>query len=113
MAVEVFVNFEDNNVFELTLFQTAREPTRRAIYEQKIAPKDQKPNFMSVQEGIKRVQNEFFAFHVELSTGYKVIGDIFKENEKCGLQEITFVNLIEPWLPIQKNSNYKEIMKVG
>ncbi|XP_045473000.1 ionotropic receptor 75a-like isoform X3 [Harmonia axyridis] len=117
-TVEDLLNFRiklgvEDIVYAHYYFKTVKEPTRKAIYEQKIAPKDQKPNFMSVQEGIKRVQNEFFAFHVELSTGYKVIGDIFKESEKCGLQEITFVNLIEPWLPIQKNSNYKEIMKVG
>ncbi|XP_044755166.1 glutamate receptor 1-like [Coccinella septempunctata] len=117
-TLEDLLNFRiklgvEDIVYAHYYFKTAKEPTRRAIYEQKIAPKDQKPNFMSVQEGIKRVQNEFFAFHVELSTGYKVISDLFRENEKCGLQEITFVNLIEPWLPIQKNSNYKEIMKVG
>ncbi|KAK9879945.1 hypothetical protein WA026_008455 [Henosepilachna vigintioctopunctata] len=94
-------------------FETTIEPTRKAVYDQKIAPKNQKANYMTSQEGIRRIQNEFFAFHTELSTGYKIIGDLFKESEKCGLRELTFVNVKEPWLPIQKNSTYKEIMTIG
>ncbi|KAK9879946.1 hypothetical protein WA026_008456 [Henosepilachna vigintioctopunctata] len=68
---------------------------------------------MTIKEGIRRVQSEFFGFHVELSSGYKVIGDSFKETEKCGLREITYVDVKEPWLSIRKNSSYKEIMKIG
>lgn len=78
-----------------------------------MAPKGQKPNYMSVDEGMRRVQQGFFAFHVELARGYKVVSDIFQENEKCGLKEIEYVNLIEPWLSTQKHSPYKEIIKVG
>nr|APC94347.1 ionotropic receptor 1 [Pyrrhalta aenescens] len=94
-------------------FKTAKEPTRKAIYEQKIAPKGQKPNFMTMQEGIGRVQKGFFAFHVEVSSGYKMIGGTFQESEKCSLKEIVFINLVEPWVSIKKRSAYKEIIKVG
>ncbi|XP_050500152.1 uncharacterized protein LOC114335442 [Diabrotica virgifera virgifera] len=94
-------------------FKTADEPTRKAIYQQKVAPKGQKPNFFTKEEGIARVQKEFFGFHIELSTGYKVIADTFNENEKCGLKEIEFIKLLEPWLSIKKNSAYKEVIKVG
>lgn len=68
---------------------------------------------MTLEEGIERVQKGFFAFHVELARGYKVVSDIFHENEKCSLKEIAFVNLIEPWTPVRKNSPYKEIFKIG
>lgn len=68
---------------------------------------------MSLEEGIQRVQKGFFAFHVELSRGYKVVSDIFQENEKCALKEIAFVNLIEPWTAMKKNSSYKEVFKIG
>ncbi|CAG9829190.1 unnamed protein product [Diabrotica balteata] len=94
-------------------FKTADEPTRKAIYQQKVAPKGQKPNFFTKEEGIARVQKEFFGFHIELSTGYKVIADTFNENEKCSLKEIEFIKLLEPWLSIKKNSAYKEVIKVG
>ncbi|KAJ8959817.1 hypothetical protein NQ318_011549 [Aromia moschata] len=91
----------------------AQEPIRKKIYEEKVAPKGQKPNFMTVEEGIRRVREGFFAFHVELSSGYKMVADTFQENEKCSLKEIEYVNLIEPWLAVKKNSSYKEIFKVG
>lgn len=68
---------------------------------------------MTLEEGIKRLQKGFFAFHVELSRGYKVVSDSFQENEKCALKEIAFVNLIEPWVPVRKNSSYKKLFKIG
>lgn len=68
---------------------------------------------MTLEEGIRKVQKEFFAFHVELSKGYQVVSNTFQENEKCALKEIAFVNLLEPWTPVRKNSPYKEIFKIG
>jgi ionotropic glutamate receptor len=68
---------------------------------------------MKAEEGIRRVQEGFFAFHIELNTGYKIISDVFQEGEKCGLKEIEYVNLIEPWLATEKKSPYKEVMKIG
>nr|XP_023021903.1 uncharacterized protein LOC111510234 [Leptinotarsa decemlineata] len=94
-------------------FETAEDPTRKAIYQQKIAPKGQKPNFMSLEKGISRVQKDFFGFHVETSIGYKVIGDTFQESEKCGLREVTFFKLNEPFFAMRKNTTFKEIFKVG
>lgn len=68
---------------------------------------------MPAREGIERMQQGFFAFHIELSTGYKIVNEIFQESEKCSLKEIVYINLIEPWLAAKKNSSYKEIFKVG
>ncbi|KAG5862719.1 hypothetical protein JTB14_007499 [Gonioctena quinquepunctata] len=94
-------------------FEIAAEPVRKAIYQQKIAPKGQKPNFMTIEEGVSKMQKGFFGFHVEVSGGYKVVADLFQEHEKCGLKEISYLNLIEPWLAMKKDSPYKEIFKVG
>lgn len=41
-----------------------------------------------------------FAFHMEVSTGYKLIEETFYEHEKCGLKKIDFLNLIDPWFVI-------------
>lgn len=54
-----------------------------------------------------------FAFHMETGVGYKVVGEVFHENEKCGLQEIQYLQVIDPWLAVQKNSSYKEMFKIG
>lgn len=53
-----------------------------------------------------------FAFHMEVSPGYKVIEETFYEHEKCGLKEIDYLNLDNPWFGIPKNSPFKEIFKV-
>lgn len=49
---------------------------------------------------------------MEVGPGYKQIQETFLENEKCGLKEIDFLNQVDPWMGIVKNSPYKEIIKV-
>ncbi|RZC40452.1 glutamate receptor 3-like, partial [Asbolus verrucosus] len=100
-------------VYSKYYFENQQEPIRKAIYEQKIAPKDQKPNFFSVQDGIRKMRNEFFAFHIETTSGYKVVMDTFQEHEKCGLIEIDYLNTLWPSISVRKRSAHKEIVKVG
>lgn len=50
---------------------------------------------------------------MEIGVGYKVVEEIFHEGEKCGLQEIQYLQVVDPWLAVQKNSSYKEIFKIG
>lgn len=54
-----------------------------------------------------------YAFHVEYSVGYQLISETFYEDEKCGLQGITFFQMTDPWYAIQKNSSYTELLKTG
>lgn len=68
---------------------------------------------MPAIEGVKKMQEGFFAFHVELDTGYKLVGAIFKEHEKCGLKEIEYLHLTDPCIATQKHSDLKEIFKLG
>lgn len=42
-----------------------------------------------------------------------VSGETFQEHEKCGLQEIGFLQVPDPWLSVQKNTSYKEMFKIG
>lgn len=93
--------------------QTTTEPTRKAIYQKKVAPPGKKPNFMPIKDGIKRMRQGLFAFHMETGSGYKLVGETFEEAEKCGLQEIQFLQVVDPWLAIQKNSSYEEHLKIG
>lgn len=53
-----------------------------------------------------------FAFHMEKRIAYNEIEATFKEDEKCGLKEIDYMNLPYPWTPIPKRSPYKELFKI-
>jgi len=68
---------------------------------------------MSVEEGVRRVRNELFAFHGEIGTVYQLMQDTYLEEEKCGLTEIDFLNVLYPLLVIQEQSPYSEIIKTG
>lgn len=50
--------------------------------------------------------------HMEEGPAYKVVEDTFYEHEKCGLVEVDYLSVIEPWFVIQKHLPYKEIIKV-
>lgn len=50
---------------------------------------------------------------MNIGTGYKVVAKLFQEHEKCGLQEIDFVQDSRVWLCCQKYSPYSEMFKVG
>lgn len=49
---------------------------------------------------------------MECGPGYKLMSELFYEDEKCGLIEIDYISIIDPWMPIRKRSPYKEIFKV-
>nr|XP_037872942.1 ionotropic receptor 75a-like [Bombyx mori] len=100
-------------VYNRYYFSTATEPIRKAIYETKVAPKGSKANFMSIEEGVKKLQKSPFAFNMNIGTGYKIIERYFEEHEKCGLQEINYIESSIPWMSCRKNSPFREIYKLG
>jgi len=81
--------------------------------EEKIEPKGHKSNWMHVGEGVRRIKNEPFAFHGFPSRIYRTMQDIYQENEKCGLTEVDFLNMVMPHLPLPKQSPYLEIIRNG
>nr|AST36235.1 putative ionotropic receptor IR75q.1 [Hedya nubiferana] len=94
-------------------FMTARDPIRKAIYEKKIAPSGSKPKFFNLVDGILQLQKKPFAFNSNLGSAYKVIEKYFYEHEKCGLQEIAFIQGNYPWMACRRGSPYREIFKLG
>nr|AXF48838.1 ionotropic receptor IR7 [Lobesia botrana] len=102
-----------DTVFNKYYFSTATEPVRKAIYEIKVAPRGSPPRFMTMEEGVKKMQKGLFAFHMETGVGYKFVGKIFQESEKCGLKEIQYLQVIDPWLAIRRNTPFKEMFKIG
>lgn len=68
---------------------------------------------MPIEEGVHRIKNELFAFHGEIGSIYEIMEDTYQEEEKCGLMEIDFLNVLYPLLVIQMQSPYLEIIKNG
>nr|ULA45343.1 chemosensory ionotropic receptor IR75p.1 [Agrotis segetum] len=102
-------DFEYNRYF----FKKLNDPIRKTIYEKKIAPKGKKPNYYSMKDGVERIRKGLFAFHMELNPGYRLIQETYQEDEKCDLVEIDYINEIDPWVPGQKRSPFKDLFKIN
>ncbi|XP_025995968.2 glutamate receptor ionotropic, delta-1 isoform X2 [Solenopsis invicta] len=100
-------------VYNRYYFKSFQDPIRKAVLEQRIEPKGHKSNWMSIEEGVRRVKNELFAFQGEIGTVYQLMQDTYLEEEKCGLTEIDFLKILYPLLVIQVRSPYSEIIKTG
>lgn len=103
----------DDTVFNHYYFSHAEERVRKSIYTDKIKCKDGSDNFYNLSDGVTLVRDGLFAFHMEVGVGYKILLETFEEDEKCGLQEIQYLQVIDPFYAIQKNSSYKELFKIG
>ena len=103
----------DDTPYNRYYFKVETEPTRKRLYETKIAPSNGPSAFMNKTQGISRVREGMFAFHIQTSPGYREIEATFFEKEKCGLVEIVYLGNSDPWCVIQKHSPYKEILKIG
>ncbi|XP_011705910.1 PREDICTED: uncharacterized protein LOC105461121, partial [Wasmannia auropunctata] len=102
--------------FNRYYFKSFQDPIRKAIVEQKVEPKGHKPNWMNLEEGVRRMRSEPFAFHGIRSSIYHIIQRTYEEEEKCGLTEIDFMDVVivrYPIFAIQKQSPYLEIIKNG
>lgn len=99
-----------NNVRLPIFSQSFQDPLRRAIVE-KIEPKGHNSSWLPVEEGVRRVKDELFAFHSELGAFYKIMQETYREEEKCGITEIDILNMLYPLLVIPTRSPYLEIVK--
>ncbi|XP_050346318.1 ionotropic receptor 75a-like [Nymphalis io] len=99
--------------FFTTELQMETEPIRKAIYETKVAPPGTKPHFITMEKGVKEMKKGLFAFHMETGVGYKFVGKYFEEGEKCGLKEIQYLRVIDPWLAVRKDTQFIEMFKIG
>ncbi|KPJ08135.1 Glutamate receptor 3 [Papilio machaon] len=102
-----------DNPFNRHYFATMSEPIRKAIYDTKIAPPGVPPRFLSMEDGVQKIRQGLFAFHMETGVGYKFVGKYFEEGEKCGLNEIQYLQVADPWIAVRKNTPYLEMYKIG
>lgn len=103
----------DDTVFNHYYFSHAEPGVRARIYTDRVKNKDGTENFYNIQDGVLKIRDNLFAFHMEVGVGYKILLETFQEDEKCGLQEIQYLQVIDPFYAIQKNSSYKELFKIG
>ncbi|XP_065093017.1 probable glutamate receptor [Ochlerotatus camptorhynchus] len=95
-----------DTVYNRYYFMHGTEPVRKAINEGKI-------RFVPLEKGMERVRQGLYAFHGELGVCYKIISETFQEDEKCGLQEINFLNMVDPYYAVQKNSSFRELVRLS
>lgn len=57
------------------------------------------------------IRNSSFAFFAESGSIFREIEGTFYEGEKCSLNMIEYLEIIEPYQGLRKNSPFKEIMK--
>ncbi|XP_063232174.1 glutamate receptor ionotropic, delta-2-like [Bacillus rossius redtenbacheri] len=101
-------------VYNRYYFEAASDPVRQGLYQKVKSSGAKKPNFLDLEAGVDRVRRGLFAFHMEESSGYKVVLDTYTEEEKCGLQGIGgYIQVSDPWVAVQKDSPYKELLKRG
>lgn len=93
--------------------QRLTDPVEKAIYEKRLVNKDGSTNFFSLEEGVRSVQQNLFAFHMETPVGYRVVSKLYDESEKCDLREISFANMAFPYGTCRKDSPYKEALRIG
>uniref|UniRef100_A0A182PQE0 Ionotropic glutamate receptor C-terminal domain-containing protein n=1 Tax=Anopheles epiroticus TaxID=199890 RepID=A0A182PQE0_9DIPT len=103
----------EDTVYNQYYFRTETEPIRKALYERKMRNKDGTENFLPLAQGVELIRQGHYAFHVERGVGYKLISETFQEEEKCGLQEVEYLKMIEPYYAVQKNSSFREPVRIN
>nr|QNL15116.1 ionotropic receptor 64b [Aulacocentrum confusum] len=76
--------------YNYDFFATTTDPVAQRLYNEKVAvnKKRKKLPYYSAEEGIARMKNGGFAFHVDVATAYKIIEETFTAAEICDLVEI-------------------------
>lgn len=92
----------------------ADHPLHQKVYQDKLAKPfaGRRDAFMPEDEGVALIRKGMFAFFSERSGVFMAIEKTFLEHEKCGLVDIDYVKLADPFLAFKKNSPYKELIRV-
>ncbi|KAG8034284.1 hypothetical protein G9C98_001368 [Cotesia typhae] len=98
-------------VYNRYYFGALDDPIRREFRERFVTNKSSV--WLTMENGIERVRKGLFAFHVDTAAGYQLMQETYDEDEKCGLQEIDYMGVLDPMLVIKRRSPYREIFKVG
>ncbi|XP_026805088.1 uncharacterized protein LOC113548417 [Rhopalosiphum maidis] len=91
-------------------FDESDDPLLRKLYDKKMKSHD-KDMYTDASTGITRIRTEFHGFLIEVVSAYKLISQLWREEEKCGISEIQLFKLPILALAVVKRSGYKDILK--
>ncbi|XP_060852766.1 glutamate receptor ionotropic, kainate glr-3-like [Rhopalosiphum padi] len=91
-------------------FDESDDPLLRKLYDKKMKSHD-KDMYTEASTGITRIRTEFHGFLIEVVSAYKLISQLWREEEKCGISEIQLFKLPILALAVVKRSGYKDILK--
>ncbi|CAH0551357.1 unnamed protein product, partial [Brassicogethes aeneus] len=91
-------------------FVQTTDPYAIQLYEQKIKGATNDDGFYSPFDGISLVRQGGFAFHVQTSSAYPIIEQIFTNEEICDLEEIQMYRTQPMYTNLQKHSPFREML---
>ncbi|XP_029347273.1 glutamate receptor ionotropic, delta-1-like [Acyrthosiphon pisum] len=99
-----------DNPYNDVYFGETDDPLLRKLYDKKMRPHGTQ-KFTLASAGIARIRTEFHGFMIDFVSAYKLISQLWLEEEKCGLSEIQLFKLPMLALAVVKRSGYKDILK--
>lgn len=96
--------------YNADFFQTTTDQLALELYQKKVkSPK----NFFEIHKGLELMQRGGFAFHVDTSYAYMLIGEKFSDEQLGDLHEMLLFP-IRPLAPsVAKKSPYREVITIG
>ncbi|CAH1398618.1 unnamed protein product [Nezara viridula] len=94
-------------IYNRVYFQETEDPHLKEFYQKKIYSLGENA-YLPPKDGIVKIRSGFYAYKLETDWAYKLIGDTFNENEKCGLTEMSIFVLPMIALGFPKKSGLRE-----
>lgn len=96
--------------YNLDFFQTTKDQLAQELFKKKI---EKGHNFFNVDQGLKLMKKGGFAFHVDTSYAYKMIQEMFNEEEICELHEMLLFPIRPLLITVAKDSPLREFVTIG
>ena len=100
----------ENITYNLDFFETTNDLIAQELFRKKI---EGHHGFHNVGQGLKLVKKGGFAFHVDTSYAYKLIQEIFSDQEICELHEMLLFPIRPLAVAVAKDSSFNEFFKIG
>ncbi|XP_062698788.1 uncharacterized protein LOC134284201 [Aedes albopictus] len=100
----------EDSKYNRDFFNKTNDVTVQKLYNHKILPN--KHGFTNITTGLSMVQRGGYAFLMDCSYGYPLIGDTFSEQQICELQEIGMLPAKPLYISVPKGSPLREVFRV-
>ncbi|KAF2884491.1 hypothetical protein ILUMI_21687 [Ignelater luminosus] len=86
-----------------------KDPVAIKLYNTKIKHSYNKSDFLTPDEGLRKVEAGGYAFHTQTSSAYPIIGRTFEEKSICELAEVEMYPTQPMYLGVQKRSPFRDM----